>query len=358
MAKKNPKLPKIPTTVNELIADRAIRHSMYLERYKTQVVYDLIKELNKRLEPKLVAQIEKNLRQIIDRNRQLTELFKYNGELTREEYKYILGKLNDHLRDFSDVEANWMAKTMTNTMPIAFDFLLPSAALIKNIVEKQPMDGVLVKDWFAKLAGDTAFKVNRQIQLGMINGEGIEEIVRRIKGTRVAQYSDGILEASRSDLRAVVRSSVSNISNLTRQELYQANSDIIKGVGYIATLDPRTCEVCAANEENSPYDIDNVPSLPVHWNCRCSTYPITKSWKEFGIDLSEAPEGTRASMNGQAPASLKYSEWLQNQSAEVQNDALGVGKAKLFRSNELNIKDFIDRQDKVLTLAELKEKFE
>jgi hypothetical protein len=81
-----------------------------------------------------------------------------------------------------------------------------------------------------------------------------------------------------------------------------------------------------------------------------------KSWKELGISLKEAPEGTRASMNGQIPESLTYPKWLKKQTTEIQNEALGKSRAVLFRSGKLKIKEFIDRRNRPLTLKQLQKR--
>lgn len=92
-------------------------------------------------------------------------------------------------------------------------------------------------------------------------------------------------------------------------------------------------------------------------NCRSTTVPVLKSWKQLGINLKEAPAGTRASMNGQVPAKLNYLQWLKSQSVSTQNEALGVGRAKMFRSGKLTIDKFRARSGKgLLTLAQLRAK--
>ena len=63
-------------SVNDIITDRAIRHSVYLERYKTGVVNDIIALLNSSVEPKLVRQIEKELRVAAKKSPALKKLFK------------------------------------------------------------------------------------------------------------------------------------------------------------------------------------------------------------------------------------------------------------------------------------------
>jgi SPP1 gp7 family putative phage head morphogenesis protein len=358
MAIGDSKFKQLPKSVNELIADRAIRHALYLERYKTQMVNDILTEFNRTLSPELIAKIEKSLERITLKSKRMQILFKDNGELIREEYKVMEAKLYEQLRDFAKVESSWLIKTLENITPIAFDFVAPSANILKSLVTTKPMEGALVKDWFDKLARDTTFNVNRAIQInsaiqsGMIEGKGIADIVRSIKGTRAANYGDGILNAPRYQLNAVVRTCTSNVSHLAREEVYAVNTDVVKGVEIISTLDPHTCLECM-NLDGKVFDIGEGRRPPFHHGCRCSDAPVLKSWKELGIDAKELDPGTRASMNGQVAATQTYPAWLKKQTTEIQNEALGVGRAELFRSGQLKLNDFINRLNKPLTLKEL-----
>jgi len=344
-----------PKTVNELVADRAIRHALYLERYKAGQVHEIIKILNTSTEPKLIGHIEKGLRDVTERSPALKKLFKANGELVKAEYVAMQIRLHKNLKDLSKAESAWQVKALQESVPIALDFVAPSAATLQALVDKQTVEGALLKDWFAKLGQDTAFRVNRAIRAGMVNGEGIEKIVRRIKGTRAAKYSDGILNASRHHLRSIVRTAVSNVSIAASEATYTDNQDVVKGVQIHATLDGRTCVVCG-KEDGKTYPVGEGKRPSFHFRCRCRTAPVLRSWKELGIDLDEAPEGTRASMNGQVPASLKYPEWLKSQSKELQEEALGKARAALYRSGKINVSQFTNRQDRILTLKELKAK--
>jgi len=276
LAKKNPKLVELPKSVNELIADRAIRHALYLERHKTHIVNQLLTEFNNSLEPALVAKIEKSLRRVTGTSKQLQSLFKYNGELVRDQYITMQAKLYSQLKDFTEVESAWLIKTMQNVTPIAYDFVAPSAGMLKSLVTKQPMEGALVKEWFGKLSKDTAFNVNRQIQMGMVEGEGIAKIVRRIKGTRAAQYTDGILNASRHNLNSVVRTATSNVAHGARDEVYKANTDVVKGVQIIATLDTRTCMVCM-DLDGKVYQVGEGRRPPFHYSCLPGNSLVTSS---------------------------------------------------------------------------------
>jgi hypothetical protein len=99
--------------------------------------------------------------------------------------------------------------------------------------------------------------------------------------------------------------------------------------------------------------VDKGPRPPAHFNCRSSTTPILKSWRELGFDADELPPGTRASMNGQVPADQDYDTWLRKQPKDVQDDVLGKTKGDLFRAG-LKMDRFVDRKGAELTLDQLR----
>jgi len=339
--------------VNDIITDRAIRHSVYLERYKTGVVNEIVALLNSSVEPKLLRKIEKELRVAAKKSSALRELFRNNDVLVRAEFGAVRTRLNDRLNEIAKHEATWQMGVMRDAVPVAIDFIMPSPVLLKSIVTKKPMQGVLVKDWFNRLETNMAFKVNQQIQIGMVHGEGIEQIVRRVKGTKAAGYADGILDETRRNLRSVVRTSIAHVSNHASEASFAANDDVVKGVQMVATLDARTTVICMA-QDGKVYPIGEGWRPPGHWQCRTRTVPVLKSWKELGINLKEAPAGTRASMNGQVSAKQTYPQWLKNQPVKIQDEILGKGKAQLFRRGNIKIDRFVDRRDRPLTLVQLK----
>lgn len=73
----------------------------------------------------------------------------------------------------------------------------------------------------------------------------------------------------------------------------------------------------------------------------------------MGFDFAEMPAGERAAMNGRVADKVTYGEWLKSQSRATQELALGKRKAQLFRSGQLDTRDFIDDRGRILTLKEL-----
>jgi SPP1 gp7 family putative phage head morphogenesis protein len=198
--------------------------------------------------------------------------------------------------------------------------------------------------------------VRDSIRIGFVEGETIDQLVRRIRGTRVNQFKDGILEINRRNAEALVRTAVSHTAQSARDDVFAANSDIIKGWRFTATLDSRTSAVCRGLD-GKVFDIGKGPKPPRHWNCRSVSVAVLRSWREMGIDIDETPNpaNTRASMNGQVPATETYDSWLRKQPVEFQNDVLGVKKAQLFRAG-LTLDKFTNRQGDELSLSELARK--
>lgn len=351
----DPRSNPLKKTANEIIADRAIRHAVYLERFKSGQVNELMKLFNAQLEPELITLLQTNLDGLKLNTKRYKKLTEGIAKIYQEQFEDYFDKLEADMDNFSLLESKWELSAMQKAAPIKLDFILPSPETLKAIITQKPMQGALVKDWFDDLSKRAAKNVNREITMGIVNGNSTEEIVRRIKGTKAANYGDGILNRDRREIRAMVRTSVNHVSSNTREALYSANDDVIKGVQIVATLDDRTSEICIAMD-GKVFEVGEGPRPPFHINCRTTTVPVLKSWKELGINLKEAPDGTRASMDGQVSATWTYDDWLKTQSKEDQNEILGVGKAELFRTGKIRAKDLIDQNYQPVSLKKLKEK--
>lgn len=77
-------------------------------------------------------------------------------------------------------------------------------------------------------------------------------------------------------------------------------------------------------------------------NCRCYLSPVTRSWEEIGIPREELPATTRASMDGQVPATINYVEWFGMQGPGFQRMILGPTRYELWRTGAVKFSDFAD----------------
>lgn len=226
---------------------------------------------------------------------------------------------------------------------------------LKAIIDHDPMEGALLKEWAERQGARTAFQVRRQIQLGMTRAETIDQLVRRVRGRSVGRgkYTGGVLEATTREAEALVRTAVTDIANVAALRTFEENRAVTKEYEYVATLDSRTTLICATlDRRRFRYDDPAALRPPQHWNCRSIIVPVV-DWKGLGLD--PPPEGTRASAGGQVAADTKYSDWLKAQPEGVQNEILGPTRAELFRQGRVSLRDLVRTDGRRVPLRDLPE---
>ena len=209
-------------------------------------------------------------------------------------------------------------------------------------------------------------KIRNAVRTGYLEGKTTAQIVRSIRGTRAAGYADGFLERPRKDLAAVIRTAVSHTAATAREQFNAGNSELLKAERWVSTLDNVTSAPCRIRDQLQ-YEVlthkpikHRVPWLQgpgrLHFNCRSTSSPVAKSWQELGIPIDEMTPGQRASMDGQVPADMNYSAWLDKQSDERKVQVLGRERYKLYRDGKLTLEDFYSPSGEWLTLEQIRER--
>ncbi|GER21479.1 hypothetical protein VCH24_65360 [Variovorax boronicumulans] len=152
---------------------------------------------------------------------------------------------------------------------------------------------------------------------------------------------------------------------MAREEFYKANAELIAALKWVSTLDLRTSSMCRIRD-GKKYTTDHKPvghSVPwlqgpgrLHWRCRSSSAPITRSWRELGIDLDELPAADRASMDGVVPAEMSYGDWLKKQPAARQDEVVGATRGKLMREGKLEFDQFYTARGEWIDLDVLRQR--
>lgn len=356
---KDPRLTDPPKNVNDAIQDRVIRHTVFLERFKTTEVNRIKRVLNRDIIPDINAEIDRRLALIEQRGtdlgkgtlRRLQRLEKALDKITVGMTKSIRKELIPTLDELSRDEVNWMVGVIREELGFDIEMDIPDPRTVATVVKQTPFLGLTLDQWFVTLAASTKKNLTQAIQRSVIEGDTIAQATRRIRGTRALGFKDGVLEVSRRQAEAIVRTAINHTTNQARLELFKENEDIIKGLQWTATLDSRTSEICAGLD-GKVFKIDKGPRPPAHVNCRSTMTPLIKSASSLG--LKGIPEGTRASINGQVPANITYGKWLKGQPIAVQEMVLGKTKAALFRNGSLKIDKFTNTNLEPLTLDELR----
>lgn len=341
-------------SVNDDLFDASVRHKVYLTRFENSVVKKILALLSK-ADLDLVNQIQKFDPNEVDgawSKKRLEALLQAIREVSADAYRQVNGQLKSDLSGLAKYEAGFQANMLVTTIPVTMDIITPAAQQLVSAVTKDPIAGRLLKEWTDNLSANQYARVSQAIRLGFIEGQTTPQIIQRVRGTRALKFKDGVLETSKRSAEGLVRTAVASVADNTRQAVLKENSDIIRAEKFVATLDTKTCLRCSSLD-GKEFPVGEGPSIPVHVNCRCTRIGIVKSFRDLGIDLDEATPGTRASMNGQVPASMTYEQWLKRQSADVQDDILGKTKGALFRRAKLPIEKFVNN-GKEMNLDELR----
>lgn len=354
-------------TTNGKLQSRAIKHAIFLERYKATVEAEVVGYLNEEVFPDLLAKLQARLERIASRGvdsgfettKRYLQMIADLGSTLKDGGTEVRKRLAELMRELAKIEARWQETVLTESVPKeAHVYVLPDEAVNLRIVQQvvnQPIQGKVMQDWWDELAADTQKRLTTQIGLGLSQGETADQIVRRVRGTQASGYSDGALQATRQQAAAIVRTVSGHVTTQAREATYSEMDDVLEGVQWVATLDTKTCPVCGPLD-GKVFPVKEGPRPPAHWNCRCTTAPVTKSLEAI-LGKKKAKEtvseSTRASMDGQVPESVTYTEWIEDQDAATQDEVFGPGRAKLLRSGKIAPKDLVTRTGKLRRLEDL-----
>jgi SPP1 gp7 family putative phage head morphogenesis protein len=342
-------------TANTHIQDEITARDVELERYKRGVIVRVL-NLLARLEEDLVKRMASlDPTEVAPRYKQ-ARLTRLLAEMATLVDTYGAALEQDVLPDLTQLakdEAAFGVRMFNGVIPVAVETVVPAAVTLQAAVMSRPFQGKLLKEWVRDHAPAVRMRLRGVIRQGVAEGQTIDQMVRAVRGTAASQYTDGVMAINRRGAEAMVRTAVQHTVSSAREITYEANADLIKGVRMVATLDGRTTLFCMAID-GKVFPQGKGPRPPFHVSCRTSSVPVLKSWKEMGIDLKEAPEGTRASMDGQVAAETTYNSWLRGRPAAFQDDVLGATKGALYRRGGLSIDKFVDNSGKAYSLDELR----
>lgn len=357
-------------SINKRIQDRAIRHAIYLDRFHARVSEEVLGYLNREVYPDLLAKLEARLSMIrlrgfdsgFETTKSYLRMLDDLGAILEDGHKEAAKRVREIARELAKVEARWQTQVLLDTVPEDAHALVQldrrvNLSIVQAVVHR-PMQGKVTSEWWGDLSRQTAAKLQAQIGVGLAQGETQDQIVRRVRGTKANGFRDGVLNVERQQAAAIVRTTTATVANNATMETLRGLKSVLRGVKWLATLDTKTCPICGPMD-GKVFDVDDpsLPQPPLHWGCRCKLSPVVKSFRELAGLKPRAASGvsdrTRDSIDGQVPADVTWSEWIEQQPAARQDEIFGAGRARLFRAGKITAKDLATRTGRIRTLAEL-----
>lgn len=308
-------------SVNAVIQDRLISYRLDLLRVEKGVAERLVEELEKALADTIDKYEEianAATRRRTGNYRQLQRLQELKGELSdaiRQLKFRINGQLSDVLYEVGKSEVTAHAAIFRN-IGAAFA-QIPDAALVTAITA--PIGGI---NWQGRISTDlldAEYQIQAVLARGIAAGSSMPDVAKNIQALNL------IKETYKGRFVSIARTEIQRVSNTTALAGYLRNADVVGGVQWLATLDSRTCIVCAPlhNATWNLREMNNIDRIPpLHPRCRCFLAPYVKSWRELGI-----PADPR--FDGNPDAGPDFETWLRRQDKKKQLEIFDQSDAKL-----------------------------
>lgn len=231
-------------------------------------------------EKKFLEKLQKELKNfdfVPNQKKTLEQLKKINEKLIKiraQAWIEAQASVTYECKKLAENEAKW-AKRVSKEMTGEKKLNEPEQLQLNLVVENTLSSGRTLQQWFLKIAADDAARIETVVQQGVSSGWTIDQIADNITGTAKNGYKDGVFNTTRREAVNMARTVCNGVANSAKLAFYQANDDVIIGVEILATLDGRTCPVCASLDRKR-YKMDETPpSLPLHNMCRCVLLPVT-----------------------------------------------------------------------------------
>jgi SPP1 gp7 family putative phage head morphogenesis protein len=333
-------------TVNQTILDKIVAHAHNIEEMKMGEVLQSVKAFNDVTVADLVE----------DMGRRLENLSGPSGA----RYMYLKQAVSDQVgqglaaakkellagvRDSLKQEIAWQTKAFQGIAPNGTKIRRVSAKTLNKVLDRLRVQESKIDTLFRRIQRDTTSRIMNTVRRGMWDKNATSDILTSIKGTRTNRFVDGLLNKTRAQIEAVVRSAHGEVIESAKEAFFSENDHLVKAVQLCAVLDEHTTAYCRSID-GDVYPVGEGPRPPFHYNCRTTTTPVLRSWKELGIGPDKRFTGTPADK-------VTYNEWLKRQRADIQDQVLGKTRAQLYRDGKVAIEKFTNNRGRFLSIPEL-----
>jgi SPP1 gp7 family putative phage head morphogenesis protein len=374
-------------TANQSLYEATVRHQVHLLRFSEGQARNAAAALNQ-AEQELLERIAGEMAKGLDPQR-LNSLLGAIQELRAKAFGTLSAQMQEELKKLAETEASWEDTALKGSSPVQLNLATVPLETLHAAVAA-PIAGIPLDGWLDSMKASEATKLQQAVTQAVLQGQSIDDLVRRIRGTKANGFKDGIMSTTTRSAEALARTAVNHVSNSARQLVWEANSDVVRALRWTSTLDGRTSDLCKSRDGHVapigdtgilPSDQPLVPAgarPPAHFNCRSVMVALLdgvelagdrpfvmdartradreKAFKaeakERGVPIQQIRQEWADKYVGRVPSATSYQDWLKGQPKEFQNEVLGVGKAELFRSG-VPLERFVDKSGKVLTLKQL-----
>lgn len=258
-------------------------------------------------------------------------------------------KAQETIKNGFDDAAAYLAEELNSAMPVIAAALSATYRLHLGHKFNEPkthdlpnISGATIGDWLAKQASNSQFAANR-FATELMDGKSQAEIAEEV---------DALLKRNKAQAKALASTARSAATNEVNLQM-MLKSRRVKLLQQKSHLDTHTTMICR-QRHNKRWEKPTLKPVghqlvfknpPLHFNCRSIIKPL--------LTDEVTPEDN-----------YDINDWLDNMPENVQDKALGKGKAALWRKaradgrNTFTINDLLDQSGRELTLNELGRRYD
>lgn len=197
---------------------------------------------------------------------------------------------------------------------------------IAEIVQRTT-EQITARTW--QLQAEATVQMERELIRAVAMGDNPRDAARAM-----VQAVQGVFNGGLTRAMVIARTEQLDAYRRAAEAEHNQHRDVLTKWQWVADLSERTCRSCLAMH-GSLHPLDEPGPLDHHQG-RCSRVPVTKTWKELGIDAPE-PDGAVKPGDGE--------KWLNSQPEQVQREILGSRGYDAWKSGDWPSSDWSVRRE-------------
>jgi len=357
--------------VTDDLLDQISKHSIDLQRIangQDRVVAGIYKDLSKELEILAIKYDYTEQRKQRQKRRMFNRLQKAVREAIDKSGLVIAEAVKAGLIDVAELESEFALGSINHAMTGTGDVSVATGKVAKDrltvIASSISIQGAPQNEVWLRHTRKTQERAKDAMNMSWQQNEDLSTTITRLRGSKANNFNDGIINLSRKNASTLARTGIHAVANQVREETYQKNSDVIKGVEFLSHLDNRTTPICRAYHQSkwemTPQGYRSIAGghdfrkPPLHFNCRSTLLPLLKTKEELSQTiLDKVPEHRQGTLGAELDRKkLSADAWLKGQSKDYQKSVLGPAFA-LWSAGKVSFSRFVTQKGRVRTPSEV-----
>lgn len=192
----------------------------------------------------------------------ISDFYRYNN------LQKIEKQINDSILQLGSKEVDYTKQSLQHATLVGSQ--AAADVLNTNVLNKSAIDELIKRPWHDANFSDRIWKNKAQL-INSLKSELTNGIIQGKSIYEVANTIDGRLDVGRSQTQRLVRTEYMHALNQGQIESYRAKG--YTKLKWVATMDDKTSKICRKLNRKE-FDIENLPDIPAHPNCRCTMVPV------------------------------------------------------------------------------------